>query len=88
MLFNEYGGANVGVTNFVSCFYMLIPTKANIQLANGKMGHVQLIGVILCLYPNYPLYIQWYQFTTFQVNITIPPHRLPLNVMLVLKVYI
>ena len=48
LLFHEYGGANVAVTNFMSHFYMFLPTKATVELANGNTGHSQGIGIILC----------------------------------------
>ena len=31
---------------------MFVPTKATVKLANGKTGHDQGIGIILCLFPN------------------------------------
>ena len=52
VLFHKYGGANVAVTNFMSHFYMFVPTKATVKLANVNTGHVQGIGIILCHFPN------------------------------------
>ena len=34
---------------------MFVPTKATVKLANGDTGHVQLIGVILCHFPDYSI---------------------------------
>ena len=31
---------------------MFVPTKATVKLANGKTGHAQGIGIILCCFPN------------------------------------
>ena len=48
VLFHKDGGANVAVTSFMSHFSLFVPTKAAVKLANGNMGHAQLIGIILC----------------------------------------
>ena len=55
MFFHKYGGSNVVVTNSLLQFSMFVPTKANVKLSNGKMGHAQVIGIILCFYPNFPV---------------------------------
>ena len=55
MLFHKYGGANAGVTNFMSQFSMSIATKSNVKLANGNTGHDQGIGIILCKFTNFPM---------------------------------
>ena len=52
MLFHKYEGANFAVENFMSRFSMLIPTKANVKLDNGNIGYTQVIGIILCRFPN------------------------------------
>ena len=52
VLFHKYGVANVSVTNFMSHFYMFVPTKSNVKLANGNTGHAQGIGIILCRFPS------------------------------------
>ena len=52
VLFQKDGGANVAVTNFMSHFFMLLPTKSNVKLANGNTGHAQVIGTILCHFTN------------------------------------
>ena len=31
---------------------MFIPTKATVKLANGNTKHAQVIGIILCCFPN------------------------------------
>ena len=51
-LFHKYGGADVAVTNFMSNFSMLVPTKATVKLANVNTGHAQVIGIILCHFTN------------------------------------
>ena len=51
-LFHKYGGADVAVTNFMSKFSMLVPTKATVKLANGNTVHAQVIRIILCHFPN------------------------------------
>ena len=53
VLFHKYGGENVAVINCMSHFSMFVPTKATVKLANGNMGHDQIIGIILCLFPSY-----------------------------------
>ena len=52
MLFNKDGGENVGVKNCMSHFHMIVPTKANVKLANIKMVYAQGIGIILCYFYN------------------------------------
>ena len=52
VLFHKYEGANVAVTNCMSKFYMFVPIKSTAELANGKTGHAQGIGIILCRFPN------------------------------------
>ena len=56
VLFHKYGGANVGVTNFMSHFSMSVGTKANVKLANDNMLHAQVIGIVVLL--TAVLYIQ------------------------------
>ena len=34
---------------------MFVSTKSNVELANGNMGHAQIIGIILCRFPNCPI---------------------------------
>ena len=53
VLFHKHGGANYAVTEFISHFSMFVPTKATVKLANVKTVHTQLIGIILCYFPNY-----------------------------------
>ena len=53
VLFHNDGGYNVGVTNCMSHFYMVVPTKANVKLANGNMVNAQGIWIILCCFPNF-----------------------------------
>ena len=64
MLFHKDGKVNVGVTDYVSHFYMFVPTKGNIKLANGNTAHSQVIGIILCSFPNlhiiYPVVSVYY----------------------------
>ena len=55
MLFNKDGGENFGVKNCMSHFHMIVPTKANVKLANIKMVYAQGIGIILCYFYNYPI---------------------------------
>ena len=52
VLFHKDGGVNVSVTNLMSHFSMFVPTKATVKLANGNTGHAQVIGIILCCFPN------------------------------------
>ena len=53
VLFHKDRGANVATTNCMSRFYMLVPTKATMKLANGNTGHTQGIGIILYCFPNW-----------------------------------
>ena len=50
--FHKYGGTNFGVTNCMSRFSMVIPTKVNVKLDNGNTVHAQWIGIILCHFTN------------------------------------
>ena len=52
VLFSKHGGANVGVKNYASQFSMFVPTNINLKMANGNMGHDQVIGIVLYLFPN------------------------------------
>ena len=54
MLFHEYLGENVGVTNCISQFYISVQIKDSVKLAHGNMGHVQGIWIILCHFTNCP----------------------------------
>ena len=85
MLFHTYGGANIGVKNCMSQFYMFVPTKSNVKLANENMGHEQVIGIVLCFPLTVPLYIQWEQFIVVQVTLPTPYHQGKSNIMLAFK---
>ena len=39
----------------MSHFYMFVPNKANVKLANRNMGHAQVIEIILCCFNNFPI---------------------------------
>ena len=39
----------------MSHFYMFVPTKAHVKLANENTGHAQGIGIILYHFPNWPI---------------------------------
>ena len=47
MLFNKYGGENIGVTNHLMHFYMFLRTRYNVKLANENILHAQGISIIL-----------------------------------------
>ena len=55
VLFHKDKGANVSVTNCMSKFYMFVPTKDTVKLANGNTGHAQGIWIILCHFTNCPI---------------------------------
>ena len=55
VLFHKYARENVAVTNCMSHFSMFVPTKFDVKLANGNMGHSQVIGVILSHFTNCPI---------------------------------
>ena len=55
VLFHKNGGEIVAVTNCMSHVSMLIPTKATVKLDHGNMKHSQVIGIILCCFPNCPI---------------------------------
>ena len=60
VLFHKYVGANVAVTNCMSHFSMFVPTKDSVKLANGNMGHAQVIGIVLCIFSNiFTIYPVW-----------------------------
>ena len=52
LLFHKYGGENIGITNYMSHFYMFESTKANVKLANGNTGPAQGFGIILWHFAN------------------------------------
>ena len=64
LLFHKYVRANVAVTNCMSHFYMFVPTKAAVKMANGNTRHSQGIGIVLCRFPNccimYPVGLVYY----------------------------
>ena len=39
----------------MSHFSMFVPTKATVKLANVNTGHAQVVGIILCCFPNCPI---------------------------------
>ena len=55
VFFHKYVGENVEVTNFMSHFSMFVPTKSDVKLDNGNMGHAQVIGIILCHFTNFTI---------------------------------
>ena len=55
VLFHKYGGANIAVTNFMSHFYMFVPTKYTVKLDDGNTRHAQGIGIILCRFTNFSI---------------------------------
>ena len=56
---------------------MIVPTKSTVKLANGKTGHVQVIGISLFRFPSFPLNIQLDKFIIFNVTIQTPSHWVP-----------
>ena len=52
VLFHKYGGADVAIKHFMSHFFMFVPTKGTVKLANGNTRHAQGIGMVLCRFPN------------------------------------
>ena len=53
MLIHKYREANIAVTNCISDFYIFVPTKVTLKLANRNTVHAQVIEIILCPFPNY-----------------------------------
>ena len=41
VLFHKIGIENIAVTNCMSQFFMFVPTKAGVKLANGNKEHAQ-----------------------------------------------
>ena len=68
VLFHKYGGANVEVTNYMSHFCMLVPTKATVKLANVNTVHAQGIGILLCRFPNCSIINPVVKFYYFPVH--------------------
>ena len=64
VLFHGYGGSNVSVTNCMSHFSWFVSTKAIVELDHGNTGNSQVIGIILCRFPNcsiiYPVVSVYY----------------------------
>ena len=82
--FYKDGGANVGVTNYLShtiCF----SKPSHVKLSNRNTGYAQVIGIILYIFQTFLLYILQNQFISIQVTLSVPFHRVPLNVMLLFK---
>ena len=52
LLFHKYVGNNVAVINCTSPFYMFVPIKSDMKLANVNMVHAQGMGIILYLCTN------------------------------------
>ena len=53
-------GASVAVTNCISNFSMLVPTKDNVKLANENKGNSQRIRICLCTFTNCTIiYLVW-----------------------------
>ena len=52
VLFHKDRGEIFAVTNCMSHFSLFVKTKATVKLANGNTGHAQVIGIILCYFPN------------------------------------
>ena len=55
LFFRKCVGSNFWVIDYMSHFYMLVPTKSKVKLYNGNMRHAQLIGIILFIFPNCPI---------------------------------
>ena len=55
VLFCKYGVANVAVKNWISRFYLFVPTKDTVKLANRNTWHAQWIGIILCCFTHYSI---------------------------------
>ena len=85
VLFHRYGGANVGITNFMSHFYMFVPSKDILKIARGNTGHAQGIGIILCSFTNFTIIYPMVPVYYFQFTLPTPYNWVPSNVMLILK---
>ena len=86
VLFHKYGGANFAFTNGMLYFYMFVPTKATLKLANGSTGHAQGIDIILRHFPKCSIiYIHLGQFIIFQVTLPTLYHQVPSSFILILK---
>ena len=70
------------VKNCMSHFSMFVPTKATVKLANGNTGHDQVIGIILCRFPNCSIIYRVGQFYHC------PGHRSNTTSSVTLKFYI
>ena len=55
------------------------------KLSNGNTGHAHVIGVILCNFITFQLYIRCDQFIIVQATLPTPYHQFPLNFILVFK---
>ena len=72
LLFYEDVRDNVGFNNFMSHFYMFVPTKTNMKLANGNMIHAQKMRLSYVVLLTVPLYINCNQLVIVQVTVPIP----------------
>ena len=68
VLFHKYVGENVAVTDCMSHFSMFVPTNSHVKLANGNMGHAQVIGIILCHFTSCPIIYPVVPVDYFTVN--------------------
>ena len=72
VLFHKDGGGNVAVTTCMSHFSMFVPTKATVKLDNGKTGHAQGIGIILCQFPNCLIIYPVHDIDNGDINSDVP----------------
>ena len=77
MLFSKYGGENVGLKNWMSHFSMFVPTKINLKLDNGNTRNYQVIGIVLCRFPKFPIMYPVGLVFIVQVAFQTPSHRVP-----------
>ena len=70
----------------MSHFSMFLPTKATVKLANGNTGNAQVIGIILCIFPNCYIMYTVVPVYYFQVTLPTPSHQMPSNYMLDFKI--
>ena len=76
---------NILVSQIVCHTFLCSSQPRPMWLANGNMGHAQVIGIILCSFPNCPIIYPVGTVYYFQITLPTPFHRVPSNVMLVFK---
>ena len=77
VFFHKDGGENGAVTNCMSHFLILFPTKATVKLANKKRDITEELGLFYVFFLTFLFYIQCDYFNIFQVALPTLYHQVP-----------